>query len=107
MQCEIWIDNSHWNLYPGLYLRATLHVDVPPMPTVPSEAVFLREDKLYVAVIEGDHARFVTVQPGLDDGKTLQIQHGLKGGETVALNFPSDLPDGARVRAAPRKVARR
>jgi RND family efflux transporter MFP subunit len=105
MQCEIWIDNSHWNLYPGLYLRATLHVDVPPLPTVPSEAVFLREDKLYVAVIEGDHARFVTVQPGLDDGKTLQIQHGLKGGETVAINFPSDLPDGAKVRAQPKKVA--
>jgi RND family efflux transporter MFP subunit len=105
MQSEIWLDNSHWNLYPGTYLHATLHVAVPPLPTVPSEAVFLRADKLYVAIIDGDHARFVNVQPGLDDGKTLQIQKGLKGGETVALNFPSDLPDGARVRRAPKHVA--
>jgi membrane fusion protein, multidrug efflux system len=103
MQCEIWLDNTHWGLYPGTFLHATLHVDVPPLPTVPSEAVFLRGDKLLVAVIEGNRAHFRPVQPGLDDGKTLQIREGLNGNETVAVNFPSDLPDGAAVQPEPRK----
>jgi RND family efflux transporter MFP subunit len=103
MQCEIWLDNTHWRLYPGTFLHATLHLNVPPLPTVPDEAVFFRDDKLLVAVIEGNRARFRPVKPGLDDGKTMQIVSGLRGNETVALSFPNDLDDGAAVQAVERR----
>jgi RND family efflux transporter MFP subunit len=102
MQCEIWIDNTHWGLFPGTFLHATLHLNVPPLPTVPDEAVFFRNDKLVVAVIEGNRAHLRPIQPGLDDGKTMQIRSGLRAGETVALSFPNDLDDGAVVQPVER-----
>ncbi len=104
MQCEIWLDNTKYHVYPGTFLHATLHVDVPPLPTVPSEAVFMRDDHLVVAVIKDNVAHFTKVESGLDDGKQLQLRKGLSGGELVALNFPSDLPDGAPVQPELRKA---
>ena len=105
MLAEIWLDNAKYGLYPGTFVHATLHLKVPPLPTVSADALFVRGDKTYVAVIKEGLAHFRHVEPGLNDGKTAQIRTGLNGDETVALNFPSELEDGARVQPVPMKAA--
>ena len=47
--------------------------------------------------------RFVPVRLGLDDGRTVQIVSGLRPGEQVALNLPSELAEGALVQALPQR----
>ncbi len=42
---------------------------------------------------------FVTVRVGLDDGKTVQILDGLRGGELVALALPAEIAEGALIQA--------
>lgn len=95
--CEVWLDNRAYHIYPGTYVHLTLKVQVPPLPTAPSEVLFMRGDRLLAAVVEGTKVHFVTVEPGLTDGKTVQFRSGLKPGDLVALNFPSELADGATI----------
>lgn len=97
MLTEIWLDNQEPRLYPGTFVHVTLHLRVPPVPTVPAEALVARGDSLYVAVVREDKLSFVKVEPGLNDGRTMQIQRGLKGGEWVALSVPAVLGEGARI----------
>ena len=35
MLCEIWVDNHALDLNPGIFVHVTLHLRVPPAPTVP------------------------------------------------------------------------
>jgi RND family efflux transporter MFP subunit len=102
MLCEIWLDNSRYHLQPGTFVHVTLHVKVPPSPTVPSEALFLRNNTTMAAVVRDDEVHFVQVQPGIDDGTRAQVRTGLSVGETVALNVPADLADGTRIQPVPR-----
>jgi RND family efflux transporter MFP subunit len=96
MLCEIWLDNKY-GLQPGTFVHVTLHVHVPPLPTIPSEGLFYRNSTLMAGVVRENKVTFVGVQTGVDDGKRVQIRQGLKAGETVALNVPADLSDGATV----------
>jgi RND family efflux transporter MFP subunit len=99
MLCEVWLDNPEEDLYPGTFVHATLHVEAPPLPTVPADAIFTRGGNTEIAVVQDDRRlKFVTVQPGLTDGKTVQVKSGLTGNETVAVSVPSQLGEGAVVK---------
>jgi membrane fusion protein, multidrug efflux system len=97
MLVEIEFDNRKAGIYPGTFVRVGLKSKVTPLPTVPSDALFVRKGVLMVGQIEGDHVRFVPVQIGNNTGKTTQIASGLSGGEDIALDVPSEVDDGARV----------
>ena len=97
MLCEIWLDNRQYRIYPGTYVHITLHVKAPALPTIPSEALFSRGEALLVAVVKDKKLKFVTIEPGMDDGKRVQIRSGLSKGDQVALNVPTELADGATV----------
>jgi hypothetical protein len=43
--------------------------------------------------------KFQKVRLGSDDGSTVEVLDGLHGGEYVALNLGTDVPDGSPVRA--------
>jgi RND family efflux transporter MFP subunit len=103
MLCEIWIDNDH-RLYPGTFVHVTLHLRTPRLPVVPSAALLLHADKPAVAVVRDGRVRFVTVRPGVDDGKTAQIIEGLRGGEWVALALPAEVAEGAAIQTVERKT---
>jgi membrane fusion protein (multidrug efflux system) len=102
MLCEIWVDNEH-HLYPGTFVHVTLHLAAPTLPVVPSSALMIRDGRPALAVIRDSRVRFVTIRPGLDDGRTAQILEGIKAGERVALNLPAELAEGALVRAEDQK----
>ena len=98
MLVEIDLDNRTRQLRPGLYVQVKLDVNVPKAVTVPIDAVFLRGGVSYVAVIEDDHAHYVQVKTGLNDGRNIHILAGLTPGQHVGLHIGDAISDGARVR---------
>jgi RND family efflux transporter MFP subunit len=98
MLAEIWLDNKEGAVSPGVFVHVTLHVKVPPLPVVPSNAVLSRADKTLVAIVTaGNKLHLQQVQTGLDDGKVVQVREGVQPGQTVALDVPSELGDGAPI----------
>ncbi len=107
MLVELWPEGSASpRLVPGLFVHVALRLRVPTLPSVPAEALAARGDRLQVALVRDGKLHVVDVEPGQNDGKTLQIRRGLEGGETVALSPPSDLGDGAPVRPLTNEKAR-
>jgi hypothetical protein len=99
MLVELWPEEgTAFRLVPGMFVHASLRVRVPSLPWVPAEALVARGERLQVARVVDNRLRFADVEPGLNDGKTIQIRRGLEPGETVALSPPSDLGEGAPVR---------
>jgi RND family efflux transporter MFP subunit len=99
MLVELWPEaDAAFRLVPGMFVHATLRVRVPSLPWIPAEALVSRGERLQVARVVDGRLRFVDVEPGLNDGRTIQIRSGLEPGETVALSPPSDLGEGAPVR---------
>jgi hypothetical protein len=102
MQVEVWVDNRRPVLVPGAYAHVTLHVQAPPLPTIPGEALVERNGQDLVGVVSDHHLHLVPVTLGLNDGRTVQVRTGLHGGETLALNVPPELGEGAAVDPVPR-----
>ncbi len=98
MLVEVDLDNRAGTLRTGIYVQVTLDVAVPQSLTVPVDALFLRGGIAYVAVIEDDHARYVQVKTGLDDGRNIQILAGLTAGQHVGMHIGDAISDGAKVR---------
>jgi RND family efflux transporter MFP subunit len=99
MLVELWPDESAgFRLVPGMFVHTKLRVRVPSLPWVPAEALVARGERLQVARVVDGRLHFADVEPGMNDGKTIQIRRGLQPGETVALSPPSDLGEGAPVR---------
>lgn len=98
MLVEIDLDNKDGRLYPGLFVNVTLQVNSAAMLVMPSDAVFLRNGKPTVAVIEDDIAKYTPVEIASDDGHTVHIASGLKVGQLVGLHISDSVSDGAKVK---------
>jgi RND family efflux transporter MFP subunit len=106
MLCEVWLDNQKYGLQPGTFVRVTLHVHVPPLATIPSAGIFVRNGATLAAVVQENRVSFQRVEPGIDDGTHVQVKTGLRPGQVVALNVPADLAEGAPVQPVPQAAAR-
>jgi RND family efflux transporter MFP subunit len=104
MLCEVWLNNRD-DIYPGTFVHVTLHLTTPSLPTVPSTALLLRNNRMTVAVVRDNHVHIAPVKLGVDDGHTVQIAEGVRPGELVALNLPSEVEDGAPIRPIMAKAA--
>jgi hypothetical protein len=51
-----------------------------------------------VPTVQDGRVHFNKVRLGVDDGTRVEVLEGLQGGELVALNLTSDVPDNAPVR---------
>jgi RND family efflux transporter MFP subunit len=96
MLVELQLDNDR-GLLPGIYALVDVRVAVPPMPSVPTEALIARGDRILVPTVVDNKLHFVQIEPGYNDGKHVEIRSGLRGGEMVALAIPSELAEGAPV----------
>jgi RND family efflux transporter MFP subunit len=105
MLVEIQLDNREYGLLPGTFASVELHVDAPPRPTVPQEALIVRGGKNLVAKVVDGHAHLAEVEPGRTNGKTLEILRGVAAGDVVALDLPVDLSDGAAVQAQEKETS--
>jgi RND family efflux transporter MFP subunit len=98
MTCEIVIDNRTSDFRPGSFVEVELHTRVPPLPAVPNEAIFVRSGESLVAIIDRDRVHLQPVVVGDTDGRTVRVERGLQGGETIGINVPIEVEEGSAVR---------
>jgi len=67
--------------------------------TVPSSALFRRDDGWAAFVVEGGRAREKVVTPGHGSGLLTEVLDGLEDGETVIVHPGDAIEDGVRVRS--------
>jgi len=95
MLTEIDLNNSGHQLYPGMYANVTLELERHRNALkLPESAVGDSPDGKYVMIAERGKLRKQDVTVGINTGKSIEIVHGLGGGETVVATVdPSIVPD--------------
>jgi RND family efflux transporter MFP subunit len=99
MLCEIDLPNPPEGLYPGAFVQTSITLRGSPRPLVPTDALITQSGQMFVATVQDGRVKFQKVRLGSDDGSTVEVLDGLHGGEYVALNLGTDVPDGSPVRA--------
>lgn len=102
MLCEIDLPKPPPGLYPGAFVNASISLHGAPRPLIPTEALIGKGGQLYAPLVADQKVHFTKVQLGVDDGQNVEVLEGLHGGEWVALNLGTEVPDGAAVRPQPR-----
>jgi RND family efflux transporter MFP subunit len=102
MTCEIVMDNRTSDLHPGSFVEVELHQRVAPLPVIPNEAVMIRAGESLVAVVDADRVHLQPITVGDTDGRTVRVESGLRGGETIGVNVPIEVDEGAVVRPVAR-----
>ena len=97
MLSEIVLDNRNLGFITGTFTHAVFKLDTPPLPVIPAEGLLIRAGNPFVPVVDGGRIHMAPVAVGVSDGRTVQIVSGLTGNETVALNLPAELDEGAPV----------
>jgi RND family efflux transporter MFP subunit len=99
---ELQIDNSKGELFPGSY--AQVYFDLArghDALRVPVNALLFRSEGLQVAVVDDQQRVHLTnITSGRDFGTEIEVIAGLKPSDTVVVNPPDSLADGAQVRVA-------
>lgn len=106
MLVEIHLDNKDHTIVAGSFITVRLGLQLPPGVSVPVDALLLRAQKPFVAVVGADgHVQLRPVQVASDDGAHVHLSGGLKEGEWVALNAGRGIKDGDLVQPIEQKPA--
>jgi RND family efflux transporter MFP subunit len=98
MLTEIDVDNADRAILPGSFVQVTLETRRPPSLEMPAEALVIRGEKSFVAVVDGTqrvHFRPVTVAD--DDGQLVRVTNGVQPGDVVALNLGNEVDEGGQI----------
>src|SRR3954469_11186548 len=98
MQCDIDLPEPPPGLYPGAFVQTRLPLHGAPRPLIPAEALIGQGGQLFAALVEDGKVHFQRLKLGVDDGASVEVLDGLRGGELVALNLGPEVADGAPVR---------
>jgi len=103
LQVELQIDNSRGELLPGSYVQVTF--TMPPSRgtlRVPVNTVIFRGKSPQVATVdESHHVRLRDIVEGRDFGTEIEVLAGIGPNDTLVVNPPDSLVDGAQVRIQP------
>ena len=103
LQVELQIDNSRGDLLPGSYVQVTF--TLPPSPgtlRVPVNTVIFRGKSPQVAIVDdGHHVRLRDIAEGRDFGTEIEVLAGIGPNDTLIVNPPDSIADGAQVRIQP------
>ena len=95
---ELDVDNKQGLLLAGSFVRVQLKFKSTPSIEIPAEALLMKGDKAYVAVVtEGTTIRFQPIVIADSDGKTVRIGSGILEGQQVVLSPGFDITDGEQV----------
>ncbi len=99
LRTEIDVPNDKGELLAGMYGEVSIAVDVSHrVVQVPSSAILADARGNHVAVVDPKgQVHLVAVQPGVDNGTTVDIVSGLNGGEQIIATPPADAADGLQV----------
>ncbi len=91
-------DNPDQVVRAGMHARVHLVLERRErVLSVPTEAIRESAGETYVMVADGDVARKVAVEPGLEGDQGTEILAGLDGSEQVIVKGNFGLPDGAKI----------
>lgn len=97
---EAIIPNNEDQLKPGLFARVILYTGEPQdMVVVPVTSLLYEGEKVRLFVVEGNVAKEHPVKLGNKYGELMEIQEGLRTGETVVTAGQQSLSEGAKVAA--------
>jgi len=96
---EVDVPNPTGELRPGMFVRVVLDIPRPrPLVNIPAPSILFGADGPRVVVIDKDDvARVAKIGIARDLGTTVDVDQGLKGDETIALDPPVDIRDGRKV----------
>ncbi len=95
----IGLEKTHKNLKPGFSVDVEIITHrAKDALTVPAEAVFKMDDEHFVFAIKDKRAVLNRIKAGIKNGAQVQILDGLKEGDTVVVDPPKELKEGARVK---------
>ncbi len=95
---ELDLDNRRGLILPGSFVQVTLTMKAPPSVEVPANALMMREDKSFVAVVTAGNR--LSIRPVVilySDGRVVRVISGLNDGERVVLDPGSDIAEGQQV----------
>jgi RND family efflux transporter MFP subunit len=103
LQVELQLDNPQGELLPGSYVQVTFKL---PASTgtlrVPVNAVLFRAEGMLVASVDAQrHVHLKNISPGRDFGTEIEVLSGVSPADTLIVNPPDSLTDGAEVRLQP------
>lgn len=102
LQVELELDNAKREVLPGAY--AEVHFKLPASAEslrLPANTVLFRAAGLQVATVDAQkRVKLKSIVQGRDFGNSIEILSGLDADESVILNPPDSLTDGAPVRIA-------
>ena len=99
---EIDILNPDGALPPGIYCSVELNIPRrTPSFTIPAEALMFNRNGLQAAVVRDGKAEIRTVRVARDLGTRVEVDAGLRAGESVILNPPATIVDGDKVQPRP------
>jgi RND family efflux transporter MFP subunit len=101
LQVELQVDNASGELFPGAY--AEVHFKLSGKTSdalrVPINALLFRAQGMQVATVGADnHVKLLSITPGRDFGTSLEVVSGLDAQQSIIINPPDSLADGALVR---------
>jgi len=103
LQVELQIDNSAGELLPGSYVQVTF--SLPPSTgtlRVPVNAVIFRGKTPQVAVVDdAQRVRLRDIAEGRDFGTEVEVLAGIGPNDTLIVNPPDSIAEGAQVRIQP------
>ncbi len=100
---EVDVQNPDGALRPGAFVNVAFSVPRErPNVMLPAEALVFNQNGLQVITVQDDQAHYQKVAIYRDFGKSVELRDGLTGGEHVVVNPPTDLPEGGKVKEAPR-----
>lgn len=94
---EAVVPNADKKLLPGMFADVTLTVGTQKLASVPKTAVFERQDKKRVFVVDNNRLQERVLQYGPEVGDRLTVHSGVKVGEKVVVSKLQGLQNGARV----------
>jgi membrane fusion protein, multidrug efflux system len=95
---ELEVGNHSGKILAGSFVQVNLRVRTGSHVEVPAEALTVRGEKPYVAVLGTDSkVRIRPVTIAESDGKTLRLREGIKAGEKVVVSPGAGLADGEHV----------
>ena len=95
---ELDVDNKQGLFLAGSFMQVSLKLKTTPAIEIPAEALLMKEDKAFVAIIsQGNKVHFRPVFASDSDGKTVRISSGLEEGQQLVLNPGFGITDGAQV----------
>ena len=101
---EVDVPNPDGALRAGLFVNVSFAIPrVHPNVVIPAEALIFNQQGLQVAVVQDDQVRMQPISIYRDFGKTVELQEGLKGGESVVISPPADLRDGSKIKLEPKQ----